>query len=297
MVSRAMTRPRKVYDPEPMCGYIYVPHDAVGPLSHAAPGRAIRMATLRQWIPVHHGLETVMPHPWSGRVWWVRIVDPVTAREVRRDDRRSLPWYDLRRYRTIYEVLRDTGGRERLLRIGYTPSKAVEVEREVPLSNLFGAQGEAVVEIIHVAGGLTWQSAAAFAAARHSEAGAIQIKGWHRWLDREGIAGPENSDRILSEAESLGGAGKKSPVGRGLDVIGNQLFSRAQKSYGEKAVSIDEEGEYHLLRPWTEAGSALRETAFAFGAPDLFDARERAVLAQAWLKVIGAPPGRPERLH
>ena len=288
---------RESPDSELMQGYVYVPHGEIGPLSQMAPGKQVRMPTVRPWIPVHHDLETVTPHPWAGRIWWVSIIDPVSVREYYRGKRRSLPWYDARRYRSACAGLFGVGVPKGPLRIGYTPSKAVEVVREVPLSTLFGAQGDAVVEIIHAAGGLTPESAGALAAARHSEASAIQTKGWHRWLDRARLVVPEGSDNILPHAQSLGGGGKTSPVGRGLNAIGSQLFSRAQKSYGEEAVGIDEGGEYQLLRPWVEAGSALREAAFAFGAPDLFDADERAVLAQAWLEVFGAPPDSRKSLH
>jgi hypothetical protein len=73
----------------------------------------------------------------------------------------------------------------------------------------------------------------------------------------------------------------KSPVGHGLSLVHRVVSDAAERIDGAAAFEEDEE-ERWLIGPWADAGSAMLETVWGLGAPELFDVSEQEILLQAW---------------
>lgn len=252
-------------------GFAYAANGDDGPMKTAKVGARVTIEGRRPpWIVVDHSLETVIvPSQWPGRLWHVEVVDPVTDADV------------------------DAAGGGRLRPdAGYTRAISVDVLDGIPVSRLFGEQGEAVCAVISRASALELEQVSLLGAARHPDADAAYSRAWDTWLEQRN---PQSVHLGQNHSGILGIPVGRSygPIGHGLSVLYAEVRTRARLLVGPSAfVTVEEDGEEaEALEPaWALAADALLDAAMAFGAPGLVPAEDRRVLTAAWTRVFGAEP-------
>jgi hypothetical protein len=223
----------------PIQGFIYVQQDEAGPTKPAAPGAVLRCPERKPpWIVVDHSLRSVIVTQWPGRLWQAEVLEKADEQ------------FDLQ--------------------VDATRAVVVKVIRELPVSELFGPQGEAVCAIIRKAEALTLDEVEALARADLAEAAAAYMRSWNRWIASVEL-----------------GNGLSSPINRGFSIISEVVAKRARHLGGEQAYFVDDEGESHYAPEWSATMSALLHAAMAYGAPEYVTAEDAKILKSAWIKVFG----------
>ncbi|WP_321489115.1 hypothetical protein [uncultured Hyphomonas sp.] len=233
-------------------GFIYLSEGKLGRFADAEEGTTeSNPSSEPPWIIVDHSLRDVTVARWPGRLWLAQVL----------------------------ERLEPQGHRG-----NYTRCTSVKIVREMPTHYLFGPYGEQVEQVLRFAGGLDRGGAERLASHRHPDAAELTAQGWHRWQAL--VTGTENTpDRdmrgVVRAANNL-----KSPVGHGLSLAHGAVWDAAERIDGAAAFEEDED-ERRLIGPWAAAGSAMLETVWGLGAPELFDVPEREKLLRAWQKRPG----------
>lgn len=228
-------------------GFVYAPRAGGSPLLDAGPGELVAHPRREPpWIVVNHSLPKIIVVSWPGRLVAVEVTDPVTQADLAAMQRIGV-------------------GPE----AGYTNAIGVRVLEEVAQWRLFGAHGEAVVEIIETAQRLDVATATALAEAVDPDAPDAYAAAWDAWLVAE--------EPTLSARNRAG-----SPIHQGFSVIARELRKRALAVTDGAAVVVDEDGESSLVAPWGAATHALLYAAMALGAPHLVAEADRARLLRAW---------------
>ena len=201
------------------------------------------------WIVVDHAIDSIVLSKWPGRLWKVEVVK--AAPEQARAD------------------------------AGYTRAVAVRVIEEMPLAVLFGAHGDAVLDVIAKASAVTIEQVAALDAAADAEARAAYSRAWSRWLGED-----ESDDLHADTLAAFSGAGGRSPIGSGFTVLHTVIAEWAHALAGEAAFVEDEEGDPMFAPEWQSAVDAFLHAAMALGAPETASTDSR-VLTAAWEAVFG----------
>ena len=243
----------------PLKGYVYRPRVDLGPFEDAAPNCIVSVGDKKPpWLVVDHDIETIVVSDWPGTLWLVEVIEPVEQARLIASGQLGVP---------------------------HTPAWAVRVIKEVATNYLFGVHGDEVCSIIHVATNLSFEQAAALGHNRHPDARSVNARAWQTWteeLDRGSLASLDDGSAAMI-APSVVVAG--SPVGTGLLVLHDELWKRASSVSGLAAFESTDD-ETWLAEPWSEALSALVDTALACGAPRLMSPEDRQILLTAWNKVI-----------
>lgn len=254
-------------------GYVYADETA-GVMATARAGMRIAVERRRPpFIEVHDSIQAVAVTRWPGKLWHVRILDPVTEADERA-----------------------TGFARSPPNSGYTRAVAVEVLEEIPAARLFGDHGDEVCAILARARQFNWNQASYFAKTRHPDAGRAYSRAWSNWLLSVGIASPFRIDFIsvvdtsaLRDADFTGVLGTSahpgSPVNDGLKVLHRTILERAKEMIEPPAYFVDAEGEENLGPIWLAACYALLEAAMALGAPTVSVAEDRRIMCKAWYSV------------
>lgn len=228
-------------------GFIYQADDEPGKFEGAQAGQVIANATREPpWIVVSHSLQDQTVARWPGRLFLAQVLDRLEPQDHRGN---------------------------------YTRSISVKIVREMPTHILLGPYGEDVERVLRFASRLDRDGADRLAKHRHRDAAELSSQGWHRWqaLVTGQTRQPGRDMRgVVKAANNL-----SSPVGHGLSLAHRAVWDAAQRIDGDAAFEEDEE-ERWLIVPWAAAGSAMLETVWAKGAPELFDETELEVLLQAW---------------
>jgi hypothetical protein len=253
--------------PSTVEGFVYVPDEDNGIMAKARAGARISLSDRRPpWIVVDHSIDSVLIARWPGRLWRVRIVDPVNDDDVRA-----------------------AGAGKLLPSAGYKRAIAVDVVEEIQSSRLFGVQGEAVCVVIAQASQLDLAQAKSLAEARHPDAGKAYSDAWNTWLISVGGTSSHRGEDLTGTL-GISAGGFRSPINCGFSVLHRTISIRAESLAGGSAFVIDEEGERYLEPTWSAASAALLEAAMAFGAPSLSREEDEHIMASAWRSVIGPDP-------
>jgi len=237
-------------------GYICVSERDDAALRDAQTDQLIRNPTRAPpWIVVFHDLSAVHITRWPSRLWRVRMIDPATDADQASRGGRPLPYAE------------------------YTRCVAVHVEEELPASSLFGADGEAVVEVLDFALSMTSEEAALLASNRHRDADEVKDKLWQEWLRCRGLTNVHGGS--LAEVLQFS-TSHRSPVGDGLKLLHGTVYKRAVDLVGDDAIAVDEDEAAHLTGNWAIAARALADAALAYGTVELLDDQDRDVLIYAW---------------
>lgn len=230
------------------------------PVLNRTGNRVALAQAVPPWMVVDQSLASIIiGRRWPGRLWRVRV-----------------------------EELGDMSGL--VARPGYWRAAAVELLEELPLASLFGANGDAVLDILAQIAGLSRVQAQALADGMPADAWRAYSRAWMRWSQ----AGSEPVDTTEDAwwgtlAASRRGDKEKSPVHSGFLLIHSQLRQRAEEIDGKDAfVLIEEDGEIEqLLAPlWQAAGDALLFAAMARAAPQYVTDEDAVMLTQAWTRVF-----------
>lgn len=148
---------------------------------------------------------------------------------------------------------------------------ALTVLEELPPWLVMGARGDAVVDLIKQARGLSADQVNALAAMPGDVEGHLYREAWDRWL----VSGDS-----------------RNPIGCGLSVVANAVETGARGT-DRRLFGWDEADEVEVLADpaWQQAGKAAFAAALAFGAPQILDAEDNERLAWRWTSVIGRPRG------
>ncbi|MCA8892183.1 MAG: hypothetical protein KDA56_10280 [Hyphomonas sp.] len=228
-------------------GFIYLSDDKLGRFADAEEGATVSNPSNEPpWIIVDQSLRDVTVARWPGRLWLAQVLDRLEPQDHRGN---------------------------------YTRCVSVKIIREMPTHHLFGPYGEQVEQALRFAGGLDREGAERLASYRHPDAAELTSQGWHRWqalVRRQDNTSDRDMRGVVTAANNL-----KSPVGHGLSLAHRAVWDAAERIDGAAAFEEDED-ERWLIGPWAAAGSAMLETVWGLGAPELFEEAEREVLLQAW---------------
>ena len=159
---------------------------------------------------------------------------------------------------------------------GWLLCKAVTVREELPGWLVMGPRGDAVVQVVEQARGLTGAQASAIAALDEDDEGRLYQAVWDRWL------------RLRT-----GGSG--SPLGKvGLYPVFHAVNQAARRTSPTLFGWDEADGVEVLTDPaWVQAQHAAMAAALALGAPDILDVEENERLARRWIRVMRrpGPPG------
>ncbi len=260
ILQRIVTRIKNLHRPT---GYVFVPEAESGPFSGAQSGSLVSVPRRTPpWIVVDHSLESVPVHKWPGRLWRVRVTEPVT-----KDD-----------------TLRANAGTQSPS-ANYTRAITVQVIEELPTARLFGRYGSNVCCLLDIVSRLTGPEFARLAEKRDPAAAAAYSRAWTVWLQSV------TSQHSLSNSDLSGTLSISprpgSPLNHGFSLLYSELSKRARILGGPSVFTQDQDGELSLVPPWSTAGSALLETAVAVGAPHLSSKEDLSILLHAWRSVFG----------
>jgi hypothetical protein len=245
-------------------GYVYVADEVSGPMEAARAGVRVTLDKRRPpFIVVDSDINQIIVARWPGRLWLVRIADPLTE-----DDERTTG------------MVRPVPG------AGYVRAVAVDVISEIPAWHLFGSSGEAVCQVISQANALDPDLVTALVRARESFAGDAYTRAWNNWLRVFGK--PVQTDDLAGTLR-MSNRGPGSPINCGFNLIHRAVWDRAEVIVGDSAF-IREDDETHLEPAWSAAANTLLEAAMAFGAPAVSDDEDRRIMSAAWHRVLGPSP-------
>lgn len=235
---------------EAASGFVYVGDDEQGPMSAAAPGARIGdRVDRRPWIVVDHHPCSVTLATWPGRLWRVRIIHKASEQPA------------------AYA--------------GYTRATAVDVLDEAPLSELFGAGGEAVVDLLRSIAHLPLAVIDALSLSNDEQAARCCNAVWDRWLADVDPDSPFLGDDHAGIL-AMGPTVPRSPVGAAPSVLHAELRKRALALVGGAAFVVDDEEE-GFNAAWSRAAASLQHALFALGADARYvSAAEREQLQCAW---------------
>lgn len=229
-------------------GYIYRPIDKIGLFENCQDGQIISTAKREPpYIIVNHSLETTIVANWPGRLFLAQALDQLEPQNHRGN---------------------------------YTRCFSVKIVWEMTTDRLFREHGEKIEDILQYASTLDESQARHLADFRAETAEAITSKGWHRWKAKNGIE-DKTPERDMGGVIMIGGGANTSPIGHGLALAYRKVRDSATREMGDAAFDENEE-ERWLISPWSDAGGALMEAAWALGAPDLFSPEEIEILLQSW---------------
>ncbi|CAB3642980.1 hypothetical protein [Achromobacter pestifer] len=212
------------------------------------------------WLVVDQSIASItIGSRWPGQLWRVRV-----------------------------QTLGDMSGL--VAQPGYWRAQAIELLEAIPLSTLFGPQGEAVMDIITRVDTLTRVEAQALEANLHPSAWTAYSRAWMRWSTARGETRQmEEEEWRGTLAASTGSDKQHSPIQSGFLLIHSLLRQRADAIDGDNAFTrIEEDGEIEIvLKPlWRNACDAILFAAMARGAPQCVSPDDAAVLTRAWGRVF-----------
>jgi hypothetical protein len=245
-------------------GFWYVSHTDDEPLKQIQAGTKVQNETRKPpWIIVDHTIASITIAHYPGTLWSVEIIDPATEEDFKAAGTSGLS-----------------------SRATYTRAIAVEVHQELPVSLLFGPQGEAICQILKAIDTLTEAQAEALSRHRHADAEGVYADAWKRWLTHEDARSVYLNQ---THANTLGIPGHRhdSPIHKGFYVIHQQVWNQAKKLTQGAALMVDEDGDMMLNSVWSAASSACLQVAMSYGAKDWLSEAERNVLSAAWDAVMG----------
>lgn len=215
------------------------------------------------WMVVDQSLDSlVIGSRWPGQLWRVRV-----------------------------EELGDMSGL--VAQPGYWRAAAIDLLDEMPLSALFGPNGDAVLDILAPIGSLSRAQAQALAASLPDDAWMAYSRAWMRWSQAGGEQGAMTEEEWRGAlAATRPGDKARSPVHSGFLLIHSQLRQRAAEIDGDDAfILVEEDGEIEqLLTPlWKAASNALLFAAMARGAPQYVSDEDAVTLMQAWNRAFDEP--------
>lgn len=232
-------------------------------MAEAKSGNRISLRERRPpFIVVDHSVESVIVARWPGKLWRVRIVDPVTDADVRA-----------------------TGISKLSSAARYTRAVSVDVLEEVPVSKLFGPHGDAVVRIIERACRLRFEDVKLLAQSRQADADAAYSRAWKKWANDRGIKSDnDNYAGVLEIHDNQHGT--SSPVNHGLAVLFHAVEKCAESLDRSSYFVMGKEGEAVLEATWSLAAFALLDAAIAVGAPELSTQNDCELLTSSWRTLI-----------
>lgn len=212
------------------------------------------------WMVVDESLDSIIVGScWPGQLWRARV-----------------------------EELGDMSGL--VAQPGYWRAAAIELLEPIPLATLFGAHGDAVLEIVEQIGGLSRTQAQALADGLPAEASGAYGRAWMRWSQEgEAAVDADESQWSCTLAASRRGDKARSPIRGGFLLIHAQLRKRAEEIDGADAfILFEEDGEIEqeLAPLWQGASDAFLYAAMARAAPQYVAQDEAATLTQAWSRVF-----------
>ena len=246
-------------------GYVYVPEESKEAMTQASQGARVSLSDGKPpFIVVDHYLESIVVAQWPGKLWHVRILEPLTK-----------------------AAEQAAGVAPLIAGATYTRALSVEVLDEIPIARLFGNCGEAVCAIISQAGQMQIEQVHSLAAARHPAAGATYARLWKNWLASiSHVTSTEPPDDVATVSVFVGQGRPKSPVNEGFSVLYQEMINRAESVSGAAAF-IEEEEDRYLEPNWSAATKTLLDATMAYGAPQLCSQEDCTILTQAWCSVIG----------
>lgn len=219
-------------------------------------GVRVEAVSTPPWIVVDGSIASmiVTAEKWPGELWRARVVE-----------------------------LGDMSGLVAELR--YRRAKVIELVERLPLADLFGAHGEAVMGILERVARLSAVEAESLAQAVPSDGWAAYGRGWSRWAD--------TSEQDWTGVVAAQGhhAQMRSPVHGGLSLVTDLLRKRARAVEGEAAfcrVPDDDDPSELMEVPvpkWAGALDAAMQAVMAVGAPEFLEDHDRETLLQAWRAV------------
>jgi hypothetical protein len=209
------------------------------------------------WIVVNETPASIITARWPGTLWKAMIVEAATI-----EDQRSF-------------------GGPPLAYAKYTRCISLQIIEKLSAALLFGAHGEAVVQVLNKAHALTREQAVRLSTVRHADAPNAYDRTFRRWVEDNGIF-DGNSDSFDGTLQAGPVDAGGSPIGGGLSLVHGTVFRRAERIDGTRAMLHEEDGTPYLDQPWAGASAVLLDAALALGAPQLTTQEERNILLTGW---------------
>lgn len=236
-------------------GYCYVPNESLEPMSKAYVGSFVENPSEDPpWIVVDQSLDSLVVAKWPGRLWRVEVVRP--AKEQPNAS------------------------------ASYVRAVSVKVLEEVPVSTLFGPNGQEVVKVIESARMLDAQRGLTLGAAFDQRANELYSEAWNRWLSHLCRVDSNHKRDDHSGTLAITGASKRSPVGVGPTVLYAVLSNRLKATVGNSAFVVDEEGNESFSPEWSNVLSAFLCALMGFGVEDLMSHEEKRIMISAWQSTL-----------
>ncbi len=231
-------------------GFIYEPKKEGSPLAVGDAGDVIRVDSTPPWMVVDHSKDSIVFTNWPGVLWKVEVIQPAPDSKQEADF--------------------------------YTRAIAIRLIEKATATELFGANGRPVENILSQAAGLELIQIESVNPPCEIARQAYS-KAWNTWLGNNHQNGGQ-----LQHGDTLGvgSRGYDSPIGRGLVLLFNVFHKRAQEIEGDSAFTVDDAGDVHFVPKWQYAFDAAKHAAMACGAPDLLSRHERALLKDNWAALM-----------
>lgn len=246
-------------------GFLYVSQTDDESLRQIQAGTRVQNSTRKPpWIIVDHTTASITIAHYPGTLWSVEVIDPATEEDFKAVETSGL-----------------------LSTATYTRAIAVDVHQELPVSLLFGPQGEVICQILKTIDTLTEAQAEDLSRHLHADAEGVYAEAWRGWLTHEDARSIYLNQHRL-QTLGIPGHHHDSPIDKGFYVIHHQVGNQAKKFTEGAALIVDDEGDVTLNPVWSAASTACLHVAMRYGAKDWLSEAECNVLGAAWDVVIGS---------
>ncbi len=209
------------------------------------------------WLVVNHTLDEIIVTKWSGRLLKVEILDQANEKDLNKG------------------LVHD---------IWYTRTLGVELLEELSTEELFNPEGKVITQILDFANSMDEDQVAYFCQFEITRASEIYSHTWNKWLKNKD---PHSIHLNQDHSRTLGifPNNSRKTMHRSFSVVSDIVWNRAKEVLGEKAYTIDKEGEYILDKSWSHATAILRHATMAFHGQEHLTQNEKEVLLKPWRSV------------
>jgi hypothetical protein len=244
---------------EGITGYLYVADCEEGILRTISEGKYVKNKKPGPpWFVIDHAINSMTVAKWPGSLWEAQIVD----------EAKNTGLLDYAKYSRANEI---------------------KVLRQLPLSNLFGKYGEAILKIISTASSINLDDVNILSALSTDDALSLYSKGWNIFGGTKNDDSP-NFGRNHKNTIAMPGDEGCSPINNGFKIIYGEVFNRANELTNGEAIHSDEDGNAFLEPTWQNACNAFLCAAMAIAYQDKYTNDEIKTLSKAWEEVYGALP-------
>lgn len=242
-------------------GYVYISNDKNELFANAKVGDLIIKKDKKPpFIVVDHSLDTKIITQWPGKLFKVEVINPSKEKKINKG------------------LVKD---------IWYTRTFGVKILGEVEIKELFGDNGQDIVQIINLTRTISEHKVLQLSNFDKGMNSELFQKAWRNWILIYDKNHPfVNEDHFNTIKIALKNQRYSSPIKEGLSIISSQFDIRVRELVGDSAFEIDEDGEFYLQPIWAKAVEKILHAGMSYASDNILSESERKTLRAPFSEVF-----------